>query len=290
MDAGWRSGHHTLGSIALHVVEAGPEDGPLLILLHGFPEFWWAWRHQITPLAEQGYHVVVPDMRGYNASDAPREAGNYRLEVLADDIVALADRFGADRFRVVGHDWGGVVAWELALSHPDRLEQVVAMNAPHPDLWRREALRHPTQALRSAYAAFFQLPRIPEVALRVFDFKMLRAMLRGTARDDAFAPGEIDRYVAAWSRPGALTTMLNYYRALPRRPVPDPPRRCTVPALILWGVDDAALGQHVAHSALDLCDDGRLVFLPEATHWLHLEEPERVNAELIAFLGHDGGA
>lgn len=285
MEAGWTSGSRAVNGLSLHVVEAGPANGPLLILLHGFPEFWWAWRRQITPLAEHGYHVVVPDMRGYNTSEAPHGITAYRLETLSADILALADSFGADRFQLVGHDWGGIVAWDVGARDPGRLERLVVMDAPHPDLWVKEVLSHPTQALRSTYAAFFQLPWLPEAVLRAFNFAGLRTMVQRTARPGTFEPGEMDRYVDAWSHPGSLTAMLNYYRALRKRPVPDQPRRITPPTLILWGEKDSFLEGHIARSALDYCDDGNLTIVTDATHWLHLEEPERINTELIAFLG-----
>lgn len=284
MEAGWTSGSRAVNGLSLHVVEAGPANGPLLILLHGFPEFWWAWRRQITPLAEHGYHVVVPDMRGYNTSEAPHGITAYRLETLSADILALADSFGADRFQLVGHDWGGIVAWDVGARDPGRLERLVVMDAPHPDLWVKEVLSHPTQALRSTYAAFFQLPWLPEAVLRAFNFAGLRTMVH-LARPGTFEPGEMDRYVDAWSHPGSLTAMLNYYRALRKRPVPDQPRRITPPTLILWGEKDSFLEGHIARSALDYCDDGNLTIVTDATHWLHLEEPERINRELIAFLG-----
>jgi pimeloyl-ACP methyl ester carboxylesterase len=114
--------------VSLHIVEAGPQDGPLVILLHGFPEFWWGWRHQISPLADAGYHLVAPDMRGYNRSERPAGIDAYRLETLTADVLGLADSFGANRFRLVGHDWGGVVAWDLAASHPGRLERLAVIN------------------------------------------------------------------------------------------------------------------------------------------------------------------
>lgn len=284
MEPGWTSSIREVNGLSLHVVEAGPANGPLLVLLHGFPEFWWAWRHQITPLADHGYHVVVPDMRGYNHSDAPKGIDAYRLETLSADIVAIADSYGADRFRLVGHDWGGVVAWDIGARYPQRLERLVVMDAPHPDLLFRDVIRHPTQALRSCYAAFFQLPWLPEAALSAFGFASMRRTMRVSAKKGAFAPGDLDRYAEAWSHPGSLTAMLNYYRALRQRPIPDPPRRIAPPTLVLWGEKDAFLGDHVAHSALEMCDDGRLSFVAGATHWLHLEESGRVTEELIGFL------
>jgi pimeloyl-ACP methyl ester carboxylesterase len=284
MESGWKSETRNVNGLSLHVVEAGPEDGPLLILLHGFPEFWWAWRHQITPLAEQGYHVVAPDMRGYNLSYAPKGINAYKLETLTADILALADSFGAERFHLAGHDWGGVIGWDLAADHPGRLERLVIVNGPHPDLWRNVMMTRPTQALRSSYAAFFQLPRIPEAVLGASGFRVMRAMMQGSARKGTFTAEDLDRYAEVWSRPGTLTAMLNYYRALRKRALPAEPRRIRTPTLILWGEKDVALEQHVARAALETCDGGRLDIIPGATHWVHHEEPKRVNAELIAFL------
>lgn len=282
---GWKSSRKDINGLTLHMVETGPDDGPLLLLLHGFPEFWWAWRHQIAPLAAQGFHVVVPDLRGYNLSDAPQDVAAYHLDTLTADVLALATAFGAERFHLVGHDWGGVIAWRVATLGAERLNSVVVMDAPHPDLWAAQALTHPTQALRSTYVALFQLPWLPEAALGAFDHAGLRAMIQGTARPGALAEGELDRYAEAWSHPGSLTGMLNYYRALRDRTREDKPQRIRTRALVLWGARDAFLEQHVARAGADLCDDGRLVIVEDTTHWLHFERPERINAELIAFLG-----
>ncbi len=284
MDAGWTQGRRRVGDVTLHVVEAGPADGPLLVLLHGFPEFWWAWRRQITPLARAGYHVVVPDMRGFGLSDAPQAVADYRIETLAADVVALADGFGDGRFRLVGHDWGGIVAWAVGALHPGRLDRLVVMDAPHPDVWARQARRHPTQALRSTYVALFQLPRVPEAVLGARGFAGLRAMMRASARPDTFAPGDLDRYAEAWARPGSLTGMLNYYRALRLLPAGGV-GRVAARTLVMWGEHDRFLERHVAEAGLAQCDDARLSVVAGATHWLHVEEPERVNAELAAFLG-----
>lgn len=285
LQPGWRESMRTVNDIDVHVVEAGRDDAPLLVLLHGFPEFWWAWRRQIAPFAEAGYHVVVPDLRGYNASDAPQEVAAYVLDTLAADVVTLADAFGARRFRLVGHDWGAVIAWWVAAKHPERLERVVVMDGPHPDVWAKQALTHPTQALRSAYVAFFQLPWVPEATLGAFDFAGLRAMVQGSAKPGTFEPGALDRYVEAWSPPGRLTAMLNYYRALRERKTGTEPARLAPPTLILWAGDDSFLERHVAEAGLALCDDGRLVVIDGASHWLHIEQYLWVNAEVLEFLG-----
>lgn len=282
--SGWRSGTRTVNGLDLHVVEAGKAGDPLIILLHGFPEFWWAWRNQITPLADAGFHVVAPDMRGYNFSSKPPKLSDYHLDTLAADVVALADAFGAERVCLVGHDWGAVVSWWAAARNPERIERVAVMNGPHPDVWGVQALRHPTQAMRSTYVAFFQLPFAPEATLGAFRFAGLRSMIAGSAKSDTFEPGALDRYVEAWSQPGALTAMLNYYRALRERPDGGEPARLGQPTLILWAGHDMFLERHLAEASLALCDYGRLCVIEGATHWLHLDEADRVNAELIAFL------
>lgn len=285
LQPGWREYEAPFNGVSLHIVEAGRAGSPVLLLLHGFPEFWWAWRHQITPFAEAGFHVVAPDMRGYNQSEAPADVPAYALDTLAADAIAIADAYGADRINLVGHDWGAVIGWWVAARYPQRLERVVLMNGPHPDTWVRQALRHPTQALRSAYVAFFQLPWVPETTLRSFDYATLRAMMQASASTDTFEPGALDRYADAWAQPGSLTGMLNYYRAMRERRMPDTPARIVPPALILWAGDDSFLERHVAEAGLALCDQGRLEIVEGASHWLHLEQPARVDRQIVEFLG-----
>ncbi len=284
LQPGWRESRRSINGVALHLVEAGPEDGPLLVLLHGFPEFWWGGRHQIGPLADAGYHVVAPDMRGYNESEAPQEVSSYHLDTLTADVVALADSLGAERFDLVGHDWGAVITWWVAARHPARLRRAVIMDGPHPDVWGAQALKHPTQAARSIYVALFQLPWLPEATLGAWDFAALRKFMQATAREDTFELGALDRYAEAWAHPGSLTAMLNYYRALRERTPEKLPARITPPVLLLWGERDSFLERHVTEASLAQCDRGRLEIVPGTTHWLHLEEPEKVNAAILRFL------
>jgi len=270
-----------INGIDLHVVEAGPEDGPLVILLHGFPDFWWGWRHQIEPLAEQGFLVVLLDQRGYNLSDKPPGVDAYSLDALAADVVGLADMYGHSAFRLVGHDWGGIVAWWTAIRFPTRVERLVILNAPHPDVWSLLGRRRFSQAFRSAYVAFFQLPRLPEALLKAGNFMLLRLSLTRTGRPGTFIPDDIERYIQAWAQPGALTAMINYYRALRYKPKGSP-RRVHPATLVIWGTRDLFLEQAVAQASLDLCDHGESLFL-EATHWIQLEEAKAVNAAAIRF-------
>ena len=274
-----------VGDIRLHVVEKGPLDGRPIMLLHGFPEFGWGWRKQIDALAERGFRVVVPDLRGYGESDAPRSVEAYRRSSLVADIVGLADALGFERFDLVGHDWGGLVAWPLVGRHAHRVRRLVILSAPHSDTMTDELFRHPMQLVRSSYVAFFQLPWIAEAALRFDRFAALRYAMTGSARAGTFAPSDLDRYVEAWTGEGRLTAMLNYYRAL-RLPEPKV-GRITIPTLILWGALDSALATHLAYAAKKMCGDAELKIRADVSHWLHLEEPEWVSNEIGAFLEKD---
>ncbi|MDP4002603.1 alpha/beta fold hydrolase [Methylobacterium sp. NEAU K] len=272
-----------LPDVSLHVGEAGPDAGPPTILLHGFPEFWYGWRHQIGPLAEAGLRLVIPDQRGYGLSDRPRGVSAYHLDRLAGDVLALADACGFARVRLVGHDWGGLVAWWIASHHPERVARLAILNAPHPGVVGSYMRRHPGQWLRSSYVGLFQLPVLPERLLTADRCRALRRALAGTSRPGAFSASDLDRYVEAWLRPGAMTAMLNWYRALAQLPRTAPPR-VRVPTRILWGRKDTALQAGLAEASLELCDAGQIWWHDRATHWLAHEEPAAVNAELRRFL------
>lgn len=270
--------------VSLHVVAAGPPDRRLVVLLHGFPEFWYGWRRQIAPLAAAGFRVVAPDQRGYNLSDKPQGVVAYRLDTLAGDIIGLADALGHQRFAVVGHDWGAVVAWHLASRHPDRIERAAILNGPHPATMLGHIRRHPRQALKSWYIGFFQLPLLPEFSLSAGNFRMLRRTLARTAMPGGFVPEDWPLYQTAWGRPGALTAMLNWYRALPYSLRSAAASRIRVPVRILWGERDAFLASSLAESAAALCDAAEITHLPDNSHWVQHEDPGRINALLIGFL------
>jgi pimeloyl-ACP methyl ester carboxylesterase len=270
--------------ITLHAIVAGPADGRLVLLLHGFPEFSWGWRRQIGPLAAAGLRVVAPDLRGYNLSDKPVEVAAYALDTVAGDILGLADALGRDRFAVAGHDWGAILAWHLASRAPSRLDRVAILNGPHPATLARHILRHPLQGLRVGYIGAFQLPVLPEAMLCAADFAALRGAMRATASRGSFTAEDLAAYRVAWSQPGALRGMLNWYRALLRhRPAP-PPGRISVPLRIIWGDRDIALDRRLVEAGLALCDRGEAFHLPEATHWVQHDAPEAVNRLLLDFL------
>ena len=272
--------------VRLHVAEAGPEDGPLVVLLHGFPELWYGWRKQIPFLAAAGFHVVVPDQRGYNLSDKPSRVRDYATHVLAADVVGLFDSLGAERALLVGHDWGGGVAWTVAEQHPERLAALAVLNCPHARAFREVLLRSPRQLLRSWYMAFFQLPWLPEALLGARAGAALESALTGsTSRPDVFSEADLAVYHEAWSRSGAVRAMLNWYRAGLRYPPPKrPPERIETPTLLIWGEKDTALGTELCEPIARPCTDIRVERLPDASHWVQHEEPERVNGLLLGFL------
>jgi pimeloyl-ACP methyl ester carboxylesterase len=272
--------------VRLHAVLAGPADGEPVVLLHGFPEFSYGWRHQIGPLAAAGYRVIALDQRGYNASDKPPRVRDYAVDRLAADVAAALDSIGVRRAAVVGHDWGGGVGWWLALTRPDRVSRLTIINCPHPEAMLRTLGSDVGQLMRSWYMFAWQLPRLPEWSLGRRDFRALATALRKTSRPGTFTDADLAVYRQAWAQPGALTGMLNWYRAAVRHrpPVPRDPR-VRVPTLIIWGGRDRFLKAKLAGASLRYCDDGRLELLPWASHWVHLEEPERVNRLLTDFLG-----
>jgi epoxide hydrolase 4 len=278
--------HRTLltNGIRLHTVLAGPEDGPLVVLLHGFPELWYGWRHQIDPLAAAGFRVAVPDQRGYNLSDKPQGVRAYNLDTLALDVLGLLDALGRERACIGGHDWGGAVAWWLGMKHGQRIERLALLNIPHPRVMERHLRTSLAQLRKSSYIFLFQLPWLPERRLARDDWRMAARALQATSRPGTFSDEDLAVYRAAWSQPGAMTAMLNWYRAALRaRPSRPPGSRVHVPALLIWGTRDRFLGAEMAQPSIDLCDDGRLVLLDEATHWVQHEEPERVNRLLADF-------
>lgn len=265
--------------VTLHVAEAGRLNGSLVVLLHGFPEFWYGWRHQIDALVDAGYRVLVPDQRGYNLSDRPHEAAAYDLDLLAADIVGLADGVERRRFSVVGHDWGASVGWWIATRFPDRLDRFVALNAPHPAVWVEAMRDDPEQRRRSRYVKLFRIPVLPEFLMRQGNFRALVAALRESKRPDSWSDEDLARYRAAWSPPGALRGMVNWYRALLRKPMPSQLPRITAPTRIIWGSDDKYAVRDLAARSLRLCDTASVEYL-DASHWVQHDEPVRV-AELI---------
>jgi pimeloyl-ACP methyl ester carboxylesterase len=287
---GLRHGWANVGAVNLHYVESG--RGPLVVLLHGFPEFWYTWRHQLPALAAAGYHVVAPDLRGYGASDRPRGVDAYQIERLTADVAGLIRHFGAESAALVGHDWGGLIAWWMAQEHPQLLERLVVINAPHPVTYLR-GVRRLDQARRSWYVLYFQLPWLPELSLRAADFAALRWRLRrDPCRPGAYTERDVERTVRPLAQPGALTAAVNYYRAAVR---PASFRRLRevaaveLPVLVIWGDGDRHLTQDSLQGLERWAPGARIVHLPRVSHWVQNDDPRRVSELLIAFLAGDAG-
>jgi len=270
--------------IRLQVTQAGTRYGPLVLLLHGFPEFWYGWRRQIRPMVEAGFRVWAPDQRGYNLSDKPQGIAAYRLDELARDILGLIDAAGVERCYLAGHDWGAAVAWWVALHFPERLHKLVILNMPHPAVLMHTLGSSLAQLRKSWYMFYFQLPFLPEAMLRNNDWEYMVRMLKGSSKPGTFSQEDIEQYRHAWWRKGAVHSMLNWYRAATRVP-PDfsGDLRIRVPTLILWGAQDIALERGMAESSLDLCDQGKLVFFENSSHWVQHDEAEAVNKYLVDF-------
>ena len=271
------------GEIGLHAMAAGPKDGLVVVLLHGFPEFWYGWNKQIEPLAAAGFRVIVPDQRGYNLSSKPGGIASYALPELVSDVIAIADQLGQKKIFLAGHDWGAAVAWSAALWHPQRIAKLAVLNCPHPSVMRKFLSTRIRQFLRSWYMLFFQLPWLPEAFLSAFNFQFaMRALVR-SSRAGTFSSEDLAQYRAAWSRPGALTGMIHWYRALFRQRTKFADRTVRVPARILWGERDQFLLSEMAQESLPYCADGELYTFANASHWLQHEEAANVSRHLIDF-------
>lgn len=277
-----------LGDATLHTVLAG--RGPLVLLLHGFPEFWYSWRFQIPALAAAGYRVAAPDMRGYNLSSKPKGVRNYTMPILADDVARLIDALGETSAAVVGHDWGANVAWIFAMRRPEKLRRLAILNVPHPVVFRKGLFRWP-QLKRSWYVFFFQLPWLPERYLLRDDARSVRAMLRrDPVNKAAFTEEDVERYVEAIRRPGAATAAIHYYRAifrLPRSEAKALIRPIEAPVLVVWGEQDRYLGRELAEPPPRLVPNARVERLPDASHWVQCDAADRVNALLLEWLAPD---
>jgi len=276
-----------INGIALHVVFAGPTSGKPLILLHGFPEFWFGWRRQIDHFVCSGYRVIIPDQRGYNLSDKPAAIASYSIDLLAKDVVGVLNTVANSKAFVVGHDWGAAVTWYLAARFSDRVHRAAMLSVPHPRVFIKNLIMNPAQLRRSWYILFFQLPWLPELVLRRRDWALLVRVLRNTSPAGVFSDSDLARYKESWVEKDALTAMLNWYRAALLRSSKvalDPNAlRVKVPALLIWGKNDRLVGEAMARESLQYCDDGHLEMLETATHWVQHEEPAQVNTLLSQF-------
>lgn len=287
MAEAWEHLNIEANGIDFHCVAQG--EGDLVLLLHGFPENWYSWRHQIPFLAE-GFKVVAPDMRGYNLTDKPPSVEDYRISNLVQDVASLIEAFGSRSANVVGHDWGGAVAWVFAASHPEMLNRLAVLNCPHPALFARNIASNPRQLLRSWYMFFFQIPALPEAVMRSFDYFPIRRVFRDWAIDkDAFSDQEIERLAEGVAQPGSLRSSMNYYRAMLRdrgflRMRKDFPT-IEKPTMLIWAEEDRALGKELTYG-MDpyFSDTFEIKYIPDCSHWVQQERPLLVNQYLGEFL------
>lgn len=286
-DRCWKHRFVQLESVRLHYVEAGA--GPLVVLLHGFPELWYAWRRQIPALAAAGFRVIAPDLRGFNLSDKPRGIASYGIGPVVEDIRVLIESAGAGRASVVGHDIGAVVAWALAMRHRAHVDRIAILNGPHPMVMLR-GLLHPLQLLASWYVFMFQLPWLPELLASRKGHALLMQPLDQIPGAAQWASHERDAYRRAFAQPGALRAMINYYRALLRPSTARGLRRVDAPVLVLWGDRDAYLRPTLARPGRRWAADIRVEHLPDVGHFIQHERPDLVNDRLITFLREDGAA
>lgn len=274
--------------VRLHAVVSGPETGPLVVLLHGFPEFWYSWRRQIPVLADAGYRAVAPDQRGYNLSDKLADVYAYRLDALTADVAAILDWAERERAIIVGHDWGGAVAWRFAMDYPQRVERLVILNAPHPVAFARE-MRHWPQRRRSWYMFYFQIPWLPETLFALSPMSTARLFFRKAAfRKAAFPDEDLQAFAGAMAQPGALRSMIHWYRAAFRYPPAQRVRPIESPTLLIWGVKDIALGVELTRGLEKWVPHLSLRYIQDCGHWVQNEASEEVNAALRAFLATPG--
>jgi pimeloyl-ACP methyl ester carboxylesterase len=274
----------------LHVVQAGPPDGPPVILLHGYPEFWWAWHEQIARLAHAGFRVITPDQRGYNGSDKPAGIEAYRMEMLTGDIIGLMDSLGIQQANLVGHDWGGAVAWWLAAEHPQRFRKLVMFNAPHPRAFADLQNEPQQEKTVNWYRTFFQLPWLPELVGRLGNWGLLAKNLRDSSRPGTFSDTDLDYYRYAWDRDDSMHAMVNWYRAGFRYPHDIPgDGTVAIPTRIVWGMRDRFFDSRLGGMSVRHCDDASLMEVPDAGHWILHEEPDLTSGAMIRFFQETQG-
>ncbi len=283
-----------LGHITLHMAESGAGADDLVILLHGFPEFWYTWRKQLPALGER-YHAVAPDMRGYNLSDRPEAAEDYKIDRLVNDVLALATHLGHETFYLVSHDWGAAVAFSVALAAPERVSGLMVLNGAHPYIFAKLLETDARQIEHSRYMTEFQDPATEEKLLAdncnwLWNWTFAEHEKRGL-----ITPDEKAEYIKAWQKPGAVTAMLNYYRMSPVRPRPtsqgvkglnlNPDHfRVKVPTYILWGEQDHALMPENLNGIEEFIHDLAIDRLPDVSHWVTREAPELVSEKVVSFI------
>ncbi|WP_350355279.1 alpha/beta fold hydrolase [Haloglomus salinum] len=280
-ELGVESTYRDANGVQLHVVTAGDPDRPLVVLLHGHPDFWYGWRDQIRALADAGFRVVIPDQRGANLSEAPDGTDPYRINELAADVRELIHSEGRNSAHVVGHDFGAFVAWNVALRYPSLVDRLGIFNVPHPTVYWETVTSSLRQIARSWYVWFYQVPRLPEWLLERNDMDNMVDTLEISSKPGTFDEETIERYKAAWQHTG-IRPRINWYRGFRRSGRPSQ-ETVSQPTLICWGEDDVGLVPSMAEKSVERCANGEIRMFSNASHWVHLER-EEVTEELIRHL------
>ncbi|MBD3882746.1 alpha/beta hydrolase [Phormidium tenue FACHB-886] len=278
----WQHGYVVTNGVKLHYVTQG--EGDLMLMLHGFPEFWYSWRRQIPEFAKT-HKVVALDLRGYNESEKPNGIQAYRMETLVQDVAGVIQSLGYERCILVGHDWGGAIAWNFAYTYPEQCDRLIVLNLPHPAKFTAGLLM-PQQLLKSSYMFFFQLPVLPELLLQANDYQLITNALVGMAVDKSiFSAADLEAYKDAAAKRGALTAMLNYYRsALQSGFLGRQWGVLKVPTLLIWGESDVALSKELSYGTEEYVQDLTVRYIPNCSHWVQQEKPQLVNQYIHEFL------
>jgi pimeloyl-ACP methyl ester carboxylesterase len=278
--------HHFIetNGIKLHYVSQG--QGKLMLMLHGFPEFWYSWRHQILEFAKD-YRVVAIDLRGYNDSDKPQELEAYKISELVADVKGVISGLGYENCILVGHDWGGIIAWHFAYAYPEMVEKLIVLNIPHPALFV-EGLKTPQQLLKSWYAFAFQIPWLPEFLFQFNDYQLIASCFTDMAIDrTAFSESDLNAYKDAAAKRGALTAAINYYRRAFQSLFDGDSRSwdiLDVPTLTIWGENDAALGKELSYGTQKYVREWQVKYIPNCSHWVQQEQPALINRYIREFI------
>jgi epoxide hydrolase 4 len=288
-----QSAYAEVNGIRLHYMTAG--HGRLIMFLHGFPEFWYEWKKQLAHFSRD-HQAVTPDMRGYNLSSKPADVAQYELKLLVEDVRALADHLRHKRFVLAGHDWGGVVAWAFAAAHPEYLEKLVIINAPHPAVFDRELRQNPAQQQASQYMLTFRTPVAEQMLTAGNFFALDETLLKPRMKQGYFEPEDREAYLQAWSQPGAITGGLNYYRAAHAGPSAGPEHRSEelaaqlqslrieVPTLVIWGEKDPYLLTGNLNGLEQFVPELTVRRVPDGSHWVIHEQPELINSSIRDFI------
>jgi pimeloyl-ACP methyl ester carboxylesterase len=278
----WQHEYITTNGVKLHYVTQG--EGPLMLMLHGFPEFWYSWRHQIPEFAKD-FKVVALDLRGYNDSDKPANQSAYVMAEFIKDVEGVIKRLGYDKCVLVGHDWGGAIAWNFAYAHPEMVERLIMLNMPHPAKFA-EGIRNPQQLPRSSYMFFFQIPWLPEFLIQSSDYQPIETAIKGMAvNKSAFSKEDLEAYKDAAAKRGAMTATLNYYRNIfQQRMTSQDWSVLEVPTLMIWGEKDTALGKELTYGTEAYVRDFQIKYIPDCSHWVQQEQPQLVNQYIREFL------